>query len=206
MSNSLRVLHIIPAAFEYFDDIKDYAFGLVGEMNSYNNIVADVFTLQYSSPTRLEKASVEALAPEQEYVGLESVEEAVDDFSSYDIIHLHAPFLGGAKRIMQWKDDHPEVPLIITYYRSVDVVDLIALGIRWYNNYYLNKLFKRANFITVFPWSEKRARQIAARSGAGEKIELLDEFKGGNSGIVLHKHLKQKELVKHFFNLYGQFI
>lgn len=206
MENEVRILHVIPSAFEYFDDIKNYAFGLVGEINKNKGISADVFTLQYGPPTRSEKKEVDAVAPEQEYVGSEPLDEAVDEFSYYDIIHLHAPFLGGARRILQWKKDHPEIPLIITYYRGVDVDDLIALGIRWYNNYYLTKLFKQADLITVFPWSEKGARRILGRGKESEKIELLSEFGAGSPRSVLQKRLKQKEVVKRFFEFYNYFI
>lgn len=206
MQNDLKVLHIIPAAFEYFDDIKGYAFGLVGEMNKYGGIFADVFTLQYGPPTRSEKEGVGEVAPEQEYAGSAPINEIIDDFSLYDIIHLHAPFLGAARRILRWKEDSPEIPLIITLYRDVPNVDLIAWGIKWYNNYYLPKLFKQADLVTVFPWSEKRAHQIAKQSKAEDKIELLTEFGAGNPEAVLHKNLKQKEIVERFFEFYNYFI
>jgi hypothetical protein len=206
MKNDLQVLHIIPAAFGYFDDIKDYAFGLVGEMNKYKDISANVFTLQYGPPTHSEKEEVDEVAPGQEYAGSAPVGEIIDDFSLYDIVHLHAPFLGAAKRILQWKKDFPEIPLVITLYRDVPSVDLIAWGIKWYNNYYLPKLFKQADLVTVFPWSEKKAKQIAKQSKAKVEIELLTEFGAGNPEAMLRKHLKQKEIVQYFFKLYSYFI
>jgi hypothetical protein len=206
MGNSLRVLHVIPSAFEYFDDIKNYAFGLVGEMDRYTGIVADVFTLQYGSPTHSEKEKTSTLAPEQEYIGSEPLPEAVEDFLSYDLIHLHAPFLGGAKQMLQWKQNHPETPLVITYYRDVDVTDLIALGIRWYSNYYLKKLFRQANLITVFPWSEKAVRRISGYDKTNGKIKLLSEFGVYNSGTVLWKRLRQKETAEYFLELYNYLV
>lgn len=206
MKNNLRVLHIIPAAFDYFDDIKDYAFGLVGEMNSYEDITANVLTLQYGTPSPTEKEQVEKLAPKQEYLGSQPLAKAVDDFSLYNIIHLHAPFLGAAKKILQWKIKNPEIPLIITYYHGVEATDLIALGIKWYNSYYLKKLFRAADAVTVFPWSAQQAVRILGENGADEKMILLTDFGADNPGSTLNKGLKQEEIVKHFFSLYSHFV
>lgn len=206
METDLHVLHIIPSAFDYFDDIKKYAFGLVGEMNANDGVFADVFTLQYGPPTKAEKVEVGALSPDQEYKGSEPVKEAVDDFEDYNVVHLHTPFFGAAKDIISWKNDNPNIPLVITYYRDVEATDLMALVIKWYNNYYLKKLFKMADIITVFPWSENKARRLAGDKEQVKKVVLLSEFGAGDPKSVLEKNLNLPSVVDNLFNIYSYLI
>lgn len=206
MENDLHVLHIIPAAFDYFDDIKKYAFGLVGEMNTNEGVFADVFTLQYGPPTKAEKVEVSTVSPDQEYKGSEPVKEVVEEFVDYNVVHLHAPFFGAAKDIISWKNDNPEVPLVITYYRDVEATDLMALIIKWYNNYYLKKLFRMADVIAVFPWSENKARRLVGDKEQVKKVFLLSEFGASNPQAVLEKNLNLKSIVDSLFNIYSNLI
>lgn len=204
MNRDLRILHIIPAAFEYFDDIKSFAFGLVGEMNSYPGIFADVFTLQYGNPSKLDKEEVLDLSPNQEYSGTETIEEAQSEMLSYDIIHLHAPFLGAASKIIAWKKENPEIPLFLTYYRNVGATDLIALGIKWYNSYYLPKVFEQADFINTFPWSDKAAQVFL--KGKSEKTECFDFIKRTDIYSVLKTEKELQKTTQRIVELYNNFI
>jgi len=208
MEGDLQVLHIIPSAFNYFDDVKSYAFGVLNEMNAYDDVSATALTLQYGTPTIAEKQAVSAVAPDQEYKGAHPVEEVAKNFSDFDIVHLHAPFLGAAGHILQWKKEFPKIPLVITLYRPVVVVDLIAWGIKWYNNYYLPKLFEVADLVTVFPWSEKMANKITERNkiDVSAKVRLLFESDSFSQVQIIEKRFKQEEIVKNLFYLYSNLV
>lgn len=144
----MKVLHIIPAAFDYFNDIRAAAFSLVGKLPDLG-ISADAFTLQYGSASREERGEVASKAPAQRFLGLNSVAELTAAMNDYDLVHAHCPFLGAAGKIIAWKKEHPEIPLIATFHRRVATPDFFSLGIVWYNRYYLPRLFALADAVTA---------------------------------------------------------
>ena len=134
----MRVIHIIPFAFEYFNDIKKGSFNIVGKMKNFG-IESDIITLQYTSPKKKKKKEISAKddAELYEYKGLRNLNDSLTDLKNYDIVHLHCPFLGAAGKILQWKKLNPDVPLVVSYYRQIKIVDLISIFILLYNKYYL---------------------------------------------------------------------
>lgn len=143
----MRVIHIIPTAFDYFDDIKKHAFKLVEEMNEYADFEAEAFTLQYSSTSKSERAEIGRVAPHQKYIGSQMTGEAIEYLNRFDVIHLHAPFLGAGQMLWRWRQNNPDNIFIVSDYRRVPIVDLISVGIGWYNNYYLKRLKSLADTI-----------------------------------------------------------
>ncbi len=143
----MRIIHIIPTAFDYFDDIKRRAFKLVGEMNQYTGFESEAFTLQYNNATKSEQAEVKTIAPDQKYIGSQTTGEAFEYLNNFDVIHLHAPFLGAGKMLRRWRKNNLDKVFVVSDYRSVPTVDLIAIGIKWYNKYYLKRLKSVADII-----------------------------------------------------------
>ncbi|EKD42976.1 MAG: hypothetical protein ACD_72C00515G0006, partial [uncultured bacterium] len=47
----MRVLHIIPSAFDYFDDIRSEAFKMI-DAEIEMGIDAEAMTLEYGAPTK----------------------------------------------------------------------------------------------------------------------------------------------------------
>lgn len=144
----MKVLHIIPAAFDYFDDIRQAAFALINKLSDYD-VEAEAFTLQYGAVTRAEKRAIVSKAPGQRFLGSASIAELIGALSQYDLIHIHCPFLGAAGKIIAWKKEHPKIPLVVTFHRPVKTPDFFSLGIVWYNRYYLPKLFAIADVIAA---------------------------------------------------------
>lgn len=175
----MKVLHIIPSAFEYFDDIRAEAFALLRELDKLG-LPTDAFTLQYGGTAREVKTSVGEITkteisagksePTHRYGGLQSVSGMMSNWDDYDIIHLHCPFLGAARKILDWKAAHPDTSLLVTYYRPVAVNDLISLFIRWYNNYYLPKIFIAATAIICFDLVG------LIRTAAGRQLKNTDKL------------------------------
>ena len=87
------------------------------------------------------------------------------DWENYDIIHLHCPFMGAANRILAWVKAHPNIPFVVTFYRPMPFKDLFSIFFRWYNNYYLPKIFQAATAIICFD------PVVLIRSNAGRKIK-----------------------------------
>ena len=150
----MKVFHIIPSAFEYFKDIKEEAFALVAEVEKIKKaggrVESGISTLQYGGPTKLEQSKLHTIAPEKEYYGEYAPRDLIEQFVDYDVIHLHAPFLGGGGLIKKWREAYPDQPFVITYYRDVLLPDFFAYFVKWYNGYYLPKLFDVADVITCF--------------------------------------------------------
>lgn len=170
----MKILHIIPSAFEYFDDIRAEAFALLKELDKLG-VDADAFTLQYGSTTKEVKTSVSEIVKKEtpagkvesthKYAGLQSVTKMFGDWENYDIIHLHCPFMGAAGRILEWVGAHPNIPLVVTFYHPMPFKDLFSIFFRWYNNYYLPKIFEAATAIICFD------PVVLIRSVAGRKIK-----------------------------------
>lgn len=146
----MRVIHVIPSAFEYFDDIRSVAFKLTDELHKLG-VENEAFTLQYGQPSRATKASVRESSPSvHNYVGNFDIDSAIKSFSDFDIVHLHCPFFGAAGKILKWKKLNSGIPLVAFYYRDARIDDLMSLFIRFYNMYYLPKIFKAADAARKF--------------------------------------------------------
>ncbi len=160
----MRVIHIIPSAFEYFDDIRSRAFKLLDGLCKLG-VENEAFTLQYGSTTKALKSSVAEASPAvHNYVGNFDIDAAITSFADFDIVHLHCPFFGAAGKILQWKKNNPDIPLVVTYYRDVKIVDTISLFIRLYNTYYLPKFFKLADAVDWLNAEDAAPESIAERT------------------------------------------
>lgn len=144
----MRVLHLIPAAWEYFDAIRDQAFELVEEETKLG-IEAEAFTLQYGRVTDRFSSEVMSKSPSRSFQGMNNLDEVMASFEQFDIIHLHCPMLGALGRVLKWKKRFSDKPLLITYYGSFPITDLFGVFISWYNGWYLPKLFKQADRVVT---------------------------------------------------------
>ena len=142
----MKIIHIIPAAFHYFDDIRDGAMALAEKQREFGHEVV-AYTLQYGTVTSGQNKQIGRLAPLLNFGGVYQGETVVNELNDFDVVHLHAPFLGLAGKILAWKNLHPKKPLAITYWRDVALVDLFSYFIVFYNRYYLRRLFAAADAI-----------------------------------------------------------
>ena len=158
----MRVIHIIPSAFDYFDDIRSQAFKLLEELHKLG-VESEAFTLQYGSTGKALKASIKKASPSvHNYVGNYDMDSVIANFANFDIVHLHCPFFGAAGKIMRWKKHNPEFPMVITYYRKVRILDLMSLIISIYSAYYLPKFFKLADAIDFFKADDSASEESVA--------------------------------------------
>ncbi len=206
----MRVFHIIPSAFDYFDDIRGAAFSLVDGINELG-LEAEPITLQYGPPSREARASVQEATPslKLEYAKEEKFAAVEDEFQEYDIVHLHCPFFAAAPRLIKWKKSNMGHPLVVTYYRDVPFTDLFSLLIRWYNNYYLPKLFFLADAVTCFSWEDFKKSlgrkyladkaKLTALGGSPENVHLTE-------GKNLVRLMNKKEAIANLANLYERLI
>jgi len=159
----MKVMHIIPSAFNYFNDIRESAFGIINKLDAAG-ADCEAVTLGYSAPSRGMRAEVKKVSGgELHFEKTEEIGDLMNLMSDFDAVHLHCPFFGAAGNIISWKLSHKKKPFIITYYRKILVDDFFSFFIDLYNSYYLPRLFPLADFLTcvnsdVLPKKWKRGR------------------------------------------------
>ena len=137
----MKVIHLIPSAFDYFDDIRDKAMALVNAERELG-IDAEAYTLQYGAATQREKNLISQKAPGLNFSGLINGGDLINDLGNYDIVHLHCPFFGLAKNLLAWKKSNPDKILVATVWREMKITDLFSVFVYLYNCYYWPKISK----------------------------------------------------------------
>lgn len=170
----MRVLHIIPSAFNYFDDIRIAAFKILDALGEFG-VETEAFTLQYNytplaQETEKPRERLAARGTSSTFLGMTSMDEAFASFEEFDILHLHVPFLGVAGRIIRWKKAHPTIPLVVTYYRPDRLVDLYSIVLFLYSAWYLPKILRIADLVTCLTDSAGQ-KLVAGRKG--NKIKAI---------------------------------
>jgi hypothetical protein len=145
----MKILHIIPSAFNYFDEIRSEAFAILEAENNLG-IDANAITLEYGATSREEKAQVKEAAPSRRYLGQESILINAQSWDKFDIINLHCPFFGAAGEILKWARNYPGKALVITYHFDFGISDFFSYIIKIYNYFYLPKLFKLSANVCFF--------------------------------------------------------
>ena len=142
----MRVVHIIPSTFEYFDDIRSRAFGILNYQHEHG-IEVEAITLQYDNPSRSVRREARESAPSvHSYQGHITISDAFSQLDEFDLVHLHTPFFGAGRRMLRWAKSRQK-PFVITYYRPVIFSDVFSAFVKIYNQYYLPKLFKTADSV-----------------------------------------------------------
>lgn len=173
----MRVLHIIPAAFTYFDKIRDRAFQLI-EAESKTGIEVEVFVLQYGSPSERFETSVRRQAPSsRRLTGTATINEVIATCDDFDLINVHVPLLGAAPQLLRLKKRQPHKPLVVTYHGKFSAPDLFGAYISCYNVWYTAKLFKAADAIVALEShpSLKQFKYVLDLTVAADTIQLEPE-------------------------------
>lgn len=161
----MRVLHVVPGAFDYFDDIRQTVFSLMDDLEAIG-IEGEAFVLEYGPPktdeaswkTPVEKASGGEKTPaptehknKRTFQGTMSISDMLEHSDQFDVLHLHVPLFGGGHALSHWRKHHPERPFVVTYHRAVKTPDFFSLLISWYNAFYLGRLARLADIAVSVP-------------------------------------------------------
>lgn len=157
----MKVLHVIPAAFHYYDDIQTEAFKLV-DAESQMGVEAVAYTIEYQLPvkntplTEKEKKKDEPLAPIPaifqrralpQYKGRVKQEEIESDIESFDIIHVHVPIFGAIGKVLEWKKRFPKLRIFVSVHRKSIKNDFFTVLFALYNKIMLPKVFAKTECI-----------------------------------------------------------
>ncbi len=187
----MKILHIVPAAFEYFEDIRERAFDLVDDLNQLG-FDSEIVTLQYSAVSkRLEKKVAQETKKRIGFEKIYSGEELSEKIAKADVVHLHAPFLGMGKKLLKYKREHPQKKFLITLHRNLPYVDFFTIIIWLYNGFYLKRLMNVADFVVA-------ENEQVFRAGGGfsylkdlRKFVPMDNF----SGFILENNQSLTEKI-----------
>ena len=173
----MKVIHVIPSAFNYFDDIRAEAFALI-EYLELMGIDNEAFTIEFGgSVPETTRTEVKATAPSQQFKGLVPTKEMIALFASGDIVHVHCPLLGGARKILRWKKAGAPQPLVVSYHRRVIVPDFFSLLTSAYNAWYLPKLWRLAT-VGVVLGEAGLPSKLARQHDRVVRIDDSEEFLG----------------------------
>ena len=170
----MKVLHIIPSAFNYFDDIRADAFSLVSNLAKFG-VEVEALTIQFAAPGKAEKEEVSIVAPARHYQGesrMKAVEAMVPGF---DLIHAHCPLFGAAGRLLAWKRRWPQIPLLVTAHRPVATPDFFSLLVVAYNWLYLPRLFGAASAIVCPDLKKFKAVFWRCAKLYRDKVAVVDD-------------------------------
>ncbi|TAN32760.1 hypothetical protein EPN28_04570 [Patescibacteria group bacterium] len=178
----MKVVHIIPSAFRYFDDIRGKAFELVEELSDLG-VETEAFTIQYGDTTRAIKSEVSGKAPSRKFMGNADLARALAGLGVGDIVHVHCPLFGAAGPVLRLKKNKPQIPLLATFYRPARLPDFFSLLIKFYNGYYLPKIFGAADAIFSYApavhltrWANKVQLIDIARPDSPRPIDFYSDF------------------------------
>jgi len=70
-----------------------------------------------------------------------------EELSKFDLVHLHYPFFGTDRIIANWKQEHKDTPLVVTYHMDTQASGLKGVVFKLYRQFYLDKILASADKI-----------------------------------------------------------
>ncbi|MDO8626043.1 MAG: glycosyltransferase [Candidatus Magasanikbacteria bacterium] len=190
----MKIAHLIPASFEYFEDIKGEAFALV-EAQSNLGMEVEAFTLQFG---RVSVAALDGAGEgtqrfiSRKFSGKMSFSDVLFGLSGFQVVHVHCPFFGGIQKILKWKANNPNIVLVVSFYHLIPVTDLFSYLVRWYNSLVLPKLFRVADLVTTIS-PEEVPKSLKRMAKLYIPMDYGPEFAGGDFSEVNGYRLKPEE-------------
>lgn len=157
----MRIVHIVCTYPPYYGGMGNAVFQLASGLLELGHEV-EVLTPQYyeakemkpKQATPEEKHSeqltkqienVNRVAPAFQYGNAAYLPQVKNELDDFDLVHLHYPFFGTANLVRQWKEAHPEKPLVITYHMDTRGSGLKGLIFKNYAKYWMPKILRSAD-------------------------------------------------------------
>ena len=136
--------------------------------------------------------AVERLYPWFKYGNSGILPQLVWKLWSYDLIHLHYPFFGGAE-IIYALDKVKDIKLVVTYHMDVVGSGLLSKFFKWHTNYILPRILDRADKIIVTSWDYAKNSVLKDRLAA--EPERFAEIPCGVNHLVFKPRYRDKDLL-----------
>jgi glycosyltransferase involved in cell wall biosynthesis len=119
---------------------------------------------------------------------------------SYDIIHLHYPFFGGAE-IIYFLDKIRDLNLVVTYHMDVVGTGLMSKFFQWHRNHVTPRILDRADKIIVTSYDYAKSSAIKDRLTA--EPEKFVEIPIGVNQLLFKPRFRDKNIVEKY-DLHGK--
>lgn len=114
---------------------------------------------------------------------------------SYDLIHLHYPFFGGAE-IIYALDQIKDMKLVVTYHMDVVGTGLASRFFKWHTANILPRILDRADKIIVTSWDY--AKNSAIKNRLQSEPEKFVEVPIGVNHLVFKPRYRDKEILEKY--------
>lgn len=119
---------------------------------------------------------------------------------SFDVIHLHYPFFGGAE-VIYFLDKIKDIKLLITYHMDVVGSGLLSNLFHWHTNHVLPRIIDQADKVIVTSWDY--ARNSNLKNWIEAEPEKFVELPIGVNHLLFKPRFRDKSLVEKY-NLYDK--
>ena len=165
----MKVLHLVPSAFEYYDDIRSRVSGWLNHMPEFG-VEVEVVTIYYGTTAQGMKKQTAAESPKSKFIGRVETGEVVSNWGDYDLIHWHCPFMGGARHFLDAVISHPDIPLVVTVHRLPRFGDILEIVMYWYNRYWLRKILRVATAVALVDPNLATEKWVRGAVGNQDKV------------------------------------
>jgi len=114
---------------------------------------------------------------------------------SYDIIHLHYPFFGGAE-IIYFLDKIKDLNLIVTYHMDVFGTGLMSNFFQWHRNHVTPRMLDRADKIIVTSYDY--AQNSALKDRLAAEPEKFIEIPIGVNQLLFKPRYRDKNIIEQY--------
>jgi len=160
-----------------------------------------VFTPRYKRVEREEYPfQIQRLHPWFKYGNAGILPQLLWKLWSYDVIHLHYPFFGGAE-IIYFLDKIKDLKLLVTYHMDVVGVGFMAKFFNWHTHNVLPRILDRADKIIVTSYEYARKSNLKERLLA-EPDKFIDIPCGVNH-LLFKPRYKDKSIIGQY-DLYNK--
>ncbi len=158
----MRIAQIVCIFPPYFGGMGNSVFHLATNLYKLNQSVT-VFTPQYypeqekvfdtelvkKIPVDLERQLqfVRRLEPSVKYGFAARLGQLKEELKKFDLVHLHYPFFGTALLIKKWKQQNPNIPLVITYHMDNFASGWKGLIFNLYSYFFLKPILNSADLL-----------------------------------------------------------
>lgn len=156
----MRVLHILPSAFDYYNDLKLKIFSQI-ESERLLGIQSEAYTIQFGNVSKKEKNFISKNISTLSYNGLYDSKFIFSELDKYDIVHLHLPMFGFLKKLVDWKKNKPDNVLVVSVWIPPKLSDLFSYFVYIYSGIFDSKILALANAILC----EDQSRFIQISTG-----------------------------------------
>ena len=193
----MKVAHIVSTFPPYRAGIGNSAYHMSWELARLGAEVT-VFTATARGGSDVDRSwpfAVKRMRPWLYYGNAAFVPQLLWQLSSFDIVHLHYPFFGGAE-MLYFLDKLRPLNLVLHYHMDVVGEGIFKRVFQWHSNHVLPHIVKHAK--TIIVTTLDYARQSNIRTALEHDSQKFIEIPLGVNPEIFKPRIKNKDLVESY--------